>query len=385
MSITHDSFALALQRLYSAARVDESLGSAAASINDLVGTNGHSVTYAELETSGKPKIGLSWFFVGSENRIDMQTLYYRDYFWRDEAIPRLHGLGHGEVVYKSDLYTDAEKKTSAVYNEFRCANNTQHGFFLGIHGLDECATVISFGNSTERQGWGSDQLEVIKCLAPHLHQFARTRRALAKANALGASLAELLGNRLAGIIQVDIHGRILEANDRARHILLKRDGLRDRGGVLAAGTTGESAELERLLARAMPRFGVQGAGSSMKITRRSARRPLVLEIHPVRERSANLFAGRVVRALVLVIDPVARPRVDPETVARILGLSRMESRVAVAVAAGQTVAGIADALDCGESTVKTHVKRVYRKLGVRKQTALARRVLALEGLRGHVP
>ncbi|MCY4648227.1 MAG: helix-turn-helix transcriptional regulator [Gammaproteobacteria bacterium] len=56
--------------------------------------------------------------------------------------------------------------------------------------------------------------------------------------------------------------------------------------------------------------------------------------------------------------------------------------MAVAVAAGQTVAGVADALDCAESTVKTHLKRVYRKLGIRKQTELAQRVLSLESLRG---
>ena len=238
---------------------------------------------------------------------------------------------------------------------------------------------MSFGNSTERQGWGDDQIEATRLLAPHLHQFARVRRAMADANALGASLAELLENRLAGIIQLDLHGRVIEANDRARHILLKRDGLRDAGGVLAARNKAEDEELKRLLAQALPRFGAQGAGSSMRITRRRARSPLVLEIHPVPVKGADSLAARV-RALVLIVDPAARPRVDPGLASRLLGLSPMESRVAVAVAGGQTVAGMADALDCGESTVKTHLKRVYRKLGVRKQTELVRRILALEGL-----
>ena len=56
--------------------------------------------------------------------------------------------------------------------------------------------------------------------------------------------------------------------------------------------------------------------------------------------------------------------------------------MAVALATGQTVAGIAHALGGAESTVKTHVKRVYRKLGIRKQTQLVRRILSLEGLGG---
>ena len=131
MSFSHDRFALALRRLYSAALADGPAASAAASINDLVRANGHSVTHVGPGAAGKPEIHLSWFFVGSEHRVDLQALYYRDYFWRDEAIPRLDGLGHGEFVYKSDLYTDEEKKTSAVYNEFRRANNTQARFLSG--------------------------------------------------------------------------------------------------------------------------------------------------------------------------------------------------------------------------------------------------------------
>ena len=86
--------------------------------------------------------------------------------------------------------------------------------------------------------------------------------------------------------------------------------------------------------------------------------------------------------MVLVVDPASRPRVDSGVPAAVLGLTPTESRVAVALAAGQTAAGVAQALDCAESTVRTHLKQIYRKLGISKQTELVRRVLSLEGLRG---
>lgn len=377
---TQDSLDLALGHLYKAALGDVRWVSASAMINDLVRTNGHSVTFVEVGANGEPAIHLSRFFVGSEHRVDMEQLYYRDYFWRDEAIPRLAGLGDGELAHKTVLYTDQEKKTSVVYNEFRRVNKTQDGFFLGIGGLDGCATVMSVGNSNEREGWGHDQLRFIRRLAPHLHQFARVRTAMANARALGASLTELLENRLSGIVQLDRNGRILEANDHARRILLRRDGLLDTGRRLTAASPAEKAELQDLLALALPPFGAQGAGGSMKITRGMARTPLVLEIHPVRDTGQGQGA-REVRALVLFVDPAARPDVDPDLAAELLGLTPMEGRVAVAVAGGQTVAGTADALNTAESTVKTHLKRVYRKLGVRKQSGLVRRIMALEGVR----
>ena len=83
----------------------------------------------------------------------------------------------------------------------------------------------------------------------------------------------------------------------------------------------------------------------------------------------------------LVVDPAARPPVDPDLAAAVLGLTPAESRVAVALATGQTVAGIAHAQGCAESTVRTHLKRLYRKQGIRRQTELVRRLLSLEGLR----
>ena len=55
--------------------------------------------------------------------------------------------------------------------------------------------------------------------------------------------------------------------------------------------------------------------------------------------------------------------------------------MALGVASGQTVAGTAHALGCAENTVKTHLKRVYRKLGIRKQGELVRRVMSLGALR----
>ena len=69
---------------------------------------------------------------------------------------------------------------------------------------------------------------------------------------------------------------------------------------------------------------------------------------------------------------------DPAVAASVLGLTPAESRVALGVASAQTVAGTAHALGCAENTIK---KRVYRKLGLRKQIELVRWVMSLGALR----
>ena len=377
-----DRFSHLVENMYKAALAEGRWVSVAGLIDDAISTFGHSLTYVEVGPEGQSDIWLSQFFVDSERREDLRQLYFGDYFKRDEAIPRLAGLRDGELVHKADLYTDLEKKKSPVY-AFRTQQYTEDGLFMAIDGLDGTAIVWSCGNTTERCGWGHDQIKTIQRLAPHIRQFSRVRRAMAKADALGSSFAGLLENKRLGFVQLDGRGRILEANDRARDVLLKRDGLRDDRGVLVALHEGENDQLQRLLARVSPPFGDQGTGGSMKVTRTEARAPLVLEIHPVQAMKTNHCMHQV-RALVLVVDPALRPRVDPDLAAAALGLTPAESRVAVAIASGDTVARIALTLGCAESTVKTHVKRVYRKLGIHKQTELVQRVLSLEAFRTSV-
>lgn len=62
-----------------------------------------------------------------------------------------------------------------------------------------------------------------------------------------------------------------------------------------------------------------------------------------------------------------RPRRDEE-------LTEAERRVAVLVAAGRTNREVAAELFTTVSTVEAHLTRIYRKLGVRSRTELARRV-----------
>ena len=67
------------------------------------------------------------------------------------------------------------------------------------------------------------------------------------------------------------------------------------------------------------------------------------------------------------------------------GLSERESEVVVLVAEGLTNAEIGRALFLGRETVKTHLSRAYRKLGVRNRTEAVRFVLETGAFRRFRP
>ncbi len=82
----------------------------------------------------------------------------------------------------------------------------------------------------------------------------------------------------------------------------------------------------------------------------------------------------------LVVDPESRLRIDPAVTRVALGLTGMESRVAVLLAEGKSVREIAAAMGRKESTIRTHVKHIFTKHGLSRQVDLVRLVLALAGI-----
>ena len=76
-------------------------------------------------------------------------------------------------------------------------------------------------------------------------------------------------------------------------------------------------------------------------------------------------------------DPARRTRIDPAVAAAALGLTGKESRVAVLLAEGRTVCEVAAATGRKESTIRSHVKRMFVKHHLSRQTDLVRLVQSL--------
>ena len=100
---------------------------------------------------------------------------------------------------------------------------------------------------------------------------------------------------------------------------------------------------------------------------------------PVAGGEADYRALRVA-ALVLIVDPVSRARVEPELVEAMLGLTPTEAEIALLLAEGWTARQIEAATNRSYSTVRTHLKNIFAKLKVSRQFEVARTVLSLSGL-----
>ena len=373
----HATFDHILTSLHDAMLDDAHWPATSALIDEAVGTKGNALLAGEASQDGIRVVFAAYYWRG-ERRQDLEREYLETYHPRDERVPRVRRLPDSKLVRVADLYSAQEMKTSPTFNEFLPHSVGWDGLNVHLDLSRGSHITLAFCEPTQRGGWGSAQVELIERLLPHIRQFMQVRGVVAGAEALGASLTDLLDNTRIGVIHLDRRGRVVEANDRAREILRRGDGLFDEGGFLHARLPSDNIRLQKLLQGVLPTVGGPGVSGSMAIGRLPES---IVHLSPVSVRQTAFGLGSVA-ALALVVDAASRPRVDPGLVAAVLGLTPAQSQVAALLAEGLSVNEVAAATHRQANAVYWHLKQIYKKLRVSRQADLVRLVLSAAELPG---
>ncbi|MXX11789.1 MAG: helix-turn-helix transcriptional regulator [Nitrospira sp. SB0667_bin_9] len=372
-----DKFGAAISSLHEAALGNTSWRETSALIDDLCGMKGTHLVIVDGRSKDEPEWLFDQFYYHGESYEELGREYATVFFPQDERIPRLMRLPDCHIAHVTNLWTAQELKTSPTYHDLLRRTTGRDGLNIRMDGPNGLDILWALADPTESAGWNSRQIKRIECLLPHLRQFVRVRQALANAQALGASLVDLLDNSMVGVIYLDYRGRIVETNDQAYAHLRDDAGLSDQGGFLRAWKPADNAKLKRLLARAIPKFrGNAGLSGSMVVERLCPLSRLMLHIIPVPVHSIDFGIPRI-STLVLIVDPGAKLSIDSDLIAATLGLTRAESCVAASLAEGSTIRDIAVATYRAESSVRWHIKQIHAKLGISKQADLVRIVYSM--------
>jgi DNA-binding CsgD family transcriptional regulator len=87
-------------------------------------------------------------------------------------------------------------------------------------------------------------------------------------------------------------------------------------------------------------------------------------------------------AIIFMLDPARPPALPPQWIMDAYTLTRAEAQVALQASLGHSVSTIGIRLEISPNTVKTHLRRVFAKTGVRGQAELVGLLSALRSVRG---
>ncbi|WP_315834578.1 helix-turn-helix transcriptional regulator [Bradyrhizobium prioriisuperbiae] len=185
------------------------------------------------------------------------------------------------------------------------------------------------------------------------------------------------------MILLDRSAKVIRANKAAELLSSDTGPLRLHKAEIAAFHPSFSRRLGELVQSALR--GVPAA--TMSIPHPDDGRLVTLFVSSVRSRDIDRFASLDMQdaaVMIFVFDLAGPAEVPPTWLMDAYGLTLAEARVALPAALGRSVAEIATQLNISPNTVKTHLRRIFVKTGVRGQAELAGLVAPLRLMRGEV-
>jgi DNA-binding CsgD family transcriptional regulator len=193
---------------------------------------------------------------------------------------------------------------------------------------------------------------------------------LAQTDARRVALLDAFSRIGRAAVVVAKDGEVIHLNEEAVQLLPRT--IATVGKSLAPIRASEKALLTKLTERVL--VGDQSSGA-VALSREDQANALIVQAM----RLDSELSGEPA-VLLMFTDPMDEQRGQPSAGLQLLGLTPGEARVAAFVGGGHSVGQAAQEFDIAESTVRSVLKVVYDKLGIGKQSELAKVVARLEGV-----
>lgn len=275
----------------------------------------------------------------------------------------------GTMIDRRAFMSDEAMETHPVSRQFFRPNGIRH-LQIGLVQADSEAMTLFVTSRTRDRAFDGACARRVAAAAEHAGRAMRTFRALRLGEARGVAFSAALDRLSHGVMLIDRDLRIHHASTVAEAMLETGDGIERRSARLQLTDPRAQTALEAGARRLGDRVAAL-TESRFAAERPEGGRPLAVTLLPALGEAVAGLAPRG-RILVLVAHPNAARALDPEALVALYALTATEARIAVLAAAATSVDEIAARLGVSRNTVKTHLKWVYLKTGVRSQAELVR-------------
>ena len=279
---------------------------------------------------------------------------------------RIAQLPLEEPIIQSNVTDPATWVDKAYYRDWARPQGLRNQVAIALARDPTAIANVSFGihDSTVVR---PQMIEELRILAPHLRRAATIARILENGRTRAATFEAALDATKAGAILVRDNMEIVHANASADAMLGRGDPIRSlRGrlrlsGELVPGHLDAAVEAAGAGAAAIGRRGI-GIPA-----RRDDGSPLVTHVMPLEARHGGKLDAD---AVVFVADSGGAEPLPSQSLELLFGLTPAEARAFELVVTGQSSRAMAAAMGVADSTLRTHLLRVFDKTGRHSRAAL---------------
>ena len=299
---------------------------------------------------------------------------YAETYWKFDPVASLPDCELEQIVSVPDLVPYDEFRAGRFYREWA----QPQGWIDAANAvLEKSATSCAYLSvvRNEASGMVDDEMRRrMQLVVPHVRRAVRTGKVIDLSQAEAATFADILDGLSPAIYLIDADGLIVHGNAAGRAVLDKGDLLRGVHGRLTAIDPQVDQALHAAFVAINKDAETGGKGRALPMKGRAGERYVahVLPLTAGENRKAGAASNAVAALFVRKAELEAEP--SSEVIGRTYKLTPTELRVLRAIVNVGGVRQVAGNLGVADTTIKTHLGRLFEKTGVSRQADLVKLV-----------
>lgn len=285
-------------------------------------------------------------------------------------------LPPGEVKSLLELISEEDLLDSELYRVCMQPAGLFDSLGVDMHVPGEMEAGLRVSRGRDAEPFRKADREFIRAIVPHLERAIRLHVRLNKIESERAIYAGAVEQLALATILLDENGSVLSCNRMAEQLVSREPDVRIEQGQLYVGSAEDTAELQRLIASVLSqqRQGGPAVVEAMRIEREEDYADLGLVVRPV--PAAEWSEGRSVPTVAIFIsDPEFGAEAPVQVIIRLFGFTPTEAQLSLLLADGLSLDEASEALGISRNTARTHLRSIFNKTGVSRQTLLVRLIL----------
>lgn len=305
---------------------------------------------------------------------------YNDYYYQFDPSMSVFSSYRGRVVV--DQVTGPDPRSLAdparcFYNELMRPQAFRHTAGAALYSTDTHRAAFILQRSEQQGPYSGEDIRRLDRLTPHLRRALQLMRQYHQLS-FHRGLAAAYENSHLGVILLDAAGQVQYLNRRAEEIVRTFPALDVQGNDMVVADAAVASRLRQRISAAWIPASEEWAKTVDRapLTLSHDGRALELQVSPVRGPMDSDALGIPSRhVLVQVSDPRPVSPLPAPMLASHFNLTRAEAMVLACVCMGQDTQTVARARSRSVHTIRSQLKTIMKKLGVKSRSELIRLVL----------
>ena len=289
------------------------------------------------------------------------------------ALSPFTGMKPDQLVTVTDVLSEREWRESAYYRDYCAPQGVFHVLAADIATRNGGVYGFRVTRPETAPDFLKSDIDFCRLIIPHIKRALNLHLSIHQDRKVSTLYHHAMAQMMVGVVILDQNGLVIESNSAGTAILALQDGLRAVDQQLEASYANDNRKLHALLRQALehPHAAKVTLTEAMSISRPSGKLSWGLIVQSI---SSDQWTEGKQRPSVAVFVRNAEGKVDPPVrlAQQLFQLTPAETALAIQMANGSSLEEAAELLGIRRNTARAHLRSIFSKTGVRRQTELVR-------------